>query len=133
MISREQGRQGGGILADAMGLGKTVSIIALILACPLPGFDKFRQILGWNPDPSMGTVNNGVNLIVAPASLLQQWQKEIETKTSPKLKVLRYDALGKIGVTASCLYRYQAILVSYETLLSDYNKKVLAAYPLPII
>lgn len=134
MRSREQGVQGGGILADAMGMGKTVSIIALILACPLPGKDETRKRMSYAPDPTRGPINNGVTLIVAPASLLRQWQKEIESKTEPKLNVLRYESAGKLRYPAWHLNLFHVILVSYETLLSDYNTEVctsLVYFPLP--
>lgn len=62
----------GGILADSMGLGKTVMLLALIQS-------------------SIETNNrNGpstTTLIVSPLSLLGQWQEEIESKTTMTYRV----------------------------------------------
>eukprot|EP00934_Nitzschia_sp_Nitz4_P000407 Nitzschia sp. Nitz4//scaffold168_size48592//31392//34905//NITZ4_007053-RA/size48592-augustus-gene-0.23-mRNA-1//-1//CDS//3329538330//407//frame0 len=56
----------GGILGDAMGLGKTVMFLSLIQSTS----DKKDD--GSQP---------GATLVVTPLSLLQQWQEEIESKT----------------------------------------------------
>lgn len=57
----------GGILADSMGLGKTVMLLALIQSSLAPNTRM---------EP------NTTTLIVTPLSLLAQWQEEIESKTS---------------------------------------------------
>ncbi len=69
MLGREMSGVGfpGGVLADEMGLGKTVQTIATMLGNPQP-----------NP-----------TLIVAPKSLLTQWQREIAKFSSLPSFVLR--------------------------------------------
>ncbi|MEG0580475.1 MAG: SNF2-related protein, partial [Niameybacter sp.] len=57
----------GGILADDMGLGKTLQVIALIL--------------------SEREIREKPSLVVAPTSLVLNWEREIE-KFAPELKVL---------------------------------------------
>ncbi|PIA35393.1 hypothetical protein AQUCO_03500045v1 [Aquilegia coerulea] len=63
----------GGILADDQGLGKTISMIVLIL------LQKHLQ-------PAAGT------LVVCPASVLRQWARELDDKVtdSAKLSILIY-------------------------------------------
>ncbi|QKV67462.1 DEAD/DEAH box helicase [Streptomyces harbinensis] len=61
----------GAVLADDMGLGKTITLIALHL---------HRQATGEHPGPT---------LVVCPASLLGNWQREIET-FAPGTPVHRY-------------------------------------------
>ena len=58
-LQETEKRFGGGILADEMGLGKTIQIIDMMLS---------------NPKKK--------NLVVAPASLVSQWQTEIHKFTS---------------------------------------------------
>jgi SNF2 family DNA or RNA helicase len=63
----------GGILADSMGLGKTIMLLALIQS----GLEKPRTT------NSRKTTNGpSTTLIVSPLSLLAQWQEEIESKTT---------------------------------------------------
>ncbi|MFI9813483.1 DEAD/DEAH box helicase [Saccharothrix variisporea] len=67
----------GACLADDMGLGKTVTLIALHL-----------HRAG---DP---TTSGGPTLVVCPASLLGNWQREIE-KFAPGVPVTRYHGSGR--------------------------------------
>jgi DNA repair protein RAD5 len=58
----------GGILADSMGLGKTVMLLSLIEASK-------------EDDEKKGETQNRSTLVVTPLSLLLQWENEIESKT----------------------------------------------------
>ncbi|KAH8404911.1 hypothetical protein KR222_010414, partial [Zaprionus bogoriensis] len=98
MTWREKQRPRGGILADDMGLGKTLTMIALVLAgktklkssgAPASSDDdddedagrKRKSLGGWN---SKGRKDNhaGGTLVICPASLLRQWEGEINSKLS---------------------------------------------------
>lgn len=61
------------ILADAMGLGKTVMTIALILSGKGRGFQKDQQEI---QEVSIETLTKpkGGTLIVCPMALLSQWK-----------------------------------------------------------
>lgn len=81
----------GGILADEMGLGKTIEILALLC-----------------------THRASPTLVVAPLSLLTQWQTEITAK-SDNLSVLTYH--GQLRTAdAAVLESYDVVLTTYETL-----------------
>ncbi|XP_039139181.1 DNA repair protein RAD5B [Dioscorea cayenensis subsp. rotundata] len=81
----------GGILADAMGLGKTVMTIALILANPGRGISHDKDIEMSNDNhqstgisnTKTSTVVKGGTLIVCPMALLGQWKDELETHSKP--------------------------------------------------
>ena len=79
MVSRELATKApnGGILADAMGLGKTVTT----LAC----------ICGNTPDKKSIKNRQKATLVVVPASLLAQWEAEID-------RHVKSDFLGKVLV-----------------------------------
>ncbi len=88
----------GGILADEMGLGKTVQIIAFMLSQREAG-------------------RAGTDLVVVPATLIFNWQRELAA-LAPSLKVLtRYGVDRAKSITT--LGRYDVVLTSYTTLLAD--------------
>ncbi|EFN78730.1 Transcription termination factor 2 [Harpegnathos saltator] len=84
LLWREQQRPSGGVLADDMGLGKTLTMISLIIAT----LDKKHSID--DSDDSDDSDNKwsknkplrhaGGTLVVCPASLLSQWEKEVQDK-----------------------------------------------------
>ena len=88
----------GGCLADDMGLGKTIQIIAFILL--------LRRKKAQN-----------TNLVIVPTSLIFNWQAEIE-KFAPSLKVLTIYGASRIKEIKD-FDKYEVILTSYGTLLSD--------------
>jgi SNF2 family DNA or RNA helicase len=90
----------GGCLADDMGLGKTVQIIAFLLS------QREKQV-------------QNTNLIIVPTSLIFNWQAEVG-KFAPDMKVLTIYGADRIKDTES-FDRYEIILTSYGTLLSDVN------------
>ncbi|MFF1715761.1 SNF2-related protein [Streptomyces sp. NPDC058268] len=83
----------GGCLADDMGLGKTITLIALHL---------HRQ-----DTPSTA----GPTLVICPASLLGNWQREIE-KFAPGTPVLRYHGTERSLVGADTGF----VLTTYATM-----------------
>ncbi|KAH6672708.1 SNF2 family domain-containing protein [Plectosphaerella plurivora] len=84
----------GGILADDMGLGKTLQIISLILA---------------------GT-GSGPTLIVAPVSVMSNWEQQINRHVHPDQlpKVLIYH--GSSAAQAGSLAKYDVVVTSYGKL-----------------
>jgi superfamily II DNA or RNA helicase len=87
---------GSGLLADDMGLGKTLQSIAFLL---------FR--LAENPTAK--------HLIVAPASLLYNWQDEL-TKFAPSVSSVVYHGNNR---EEGSLKTYPVIITSYGTLRQD--------------
>lgn len=63
----------GGILADDMGLGKTLQVVSFILS---------EKAI-----PSDMAPNSGPALVIAPTSLVYNWQEEVK-KFAPEMKVL---------------------------------------------
>ncbi|WP_369367897.1 DEAD/DEAH box helicase [Streptomyces sp. CG4] len=95
----------GGCLADDMGLGKTVTLIALHL---------HRQT-----DASAA----GPTLVVCPASLLGNWQREIE-RFAPGVPVRRFHGPGR---TLGSVRDGEFVLTTYGTMRLDAER--LAAQP----
>ncbi|KAI2464098.1 SNF2 family N-terminal domain-containing protein [Annulohypoxylon bovei var. microspora] len=95
----------GGLLADTMGLGKTIQALALILA------HKSTDLA------------HKTTLIVAPLSLLKQWEREIQTKVKPayKLTTLLYHGTDKRKVSIAKLLTYDVVLTTYGTIAWEYK------------
>ncbi|KAH8278967.1 hypothetical protein KR018_011814, partial [Drosophila ironensis] len=93
MAWREKQTPSGGILADDMGLGKTLTMISSVLACKLlqesgEGMDseseeeqedKRKSKGGWSSKGRKDS-HRGGTLVVCPASLLRQWEGEVNSK-----------------------------------------------------
>lgn len=83
----------GGILADEMGMGKTIQTIAMLLEEP----------------------RKKPNLVVAPTVALVQWKREIETHTNCALKVLLYHGANR-STDIDHLKEYDVVLSTYSIL-----------------
>lgn len=100
----------GGILADDMGLGKTLQTIAVLLA--------YRQ-----ERESMGGAASRTSLIIAPASLVYNWQEELR-HYAPELSVAMI--VGSQPERRQKLLQYQ----DYDVLVTSYDllKRDIADY-----
>ncbi|BEJ17347.1 hypothetical protein CspHIS471_0607480 [Cutaneotrichosporon sp. HIS471] len=106
MMKREQrkGKGGcGGLLCDAMGLGKTIQTLALMLA----------------RDERPADYERAPQLIVAPLALLVQWKEEIETKTTKGFRVYIHHGANRLKSAAQIRNSYDIVLTTYGTLCSE--------------
>ena len=93
----------GGFLADSMGMGKTLTMLAVISRHRVPS-----------------TYNN---LVVVPTSLIGQWKKEIESKTNLSVLVFHGPRRNKDPMYLS---QFDIVLTSYGIVREDYE--LLQAY-----
>jgi SNF2 family DNA or RNA helicase len=91
----------GGILADDMGMGKTIQTLALIHQ------HRFYP-----------NVRHGGTLIVAPVALIHQWEREIVSKSSIRLKVCVYHGPKKIS-TKEEMRKYDVVITTYSVLSNE--------------
>lgn len=87
----------GALLADQMGLGKTLQAIALMTA-----LEPSKQVL-----------------VVVPASLVENWIREL-AQFAPTLKVLAHFGSKRVGLAAH-FEGINVILTTYETVIADIN------------
>ena len=89
----------GVILADVMGLGKTLQIIGLIT----------RNVMN-------DKINN---LVICPATLLENWRRELG-KFSPSMKALIHFGPMRSGI-ARKLTGFDVVFTTYDVLISDHS------------
>ncbi|KAH7072747.1 SNF2 family N-terminal domain-containing protein [Paraphoma chrysanthemicola] len=120
----------GGILAEEMGLGKTVELMALMTHHKRPSVsDKiFDAYTGAYVTPS------GATLIITPPAILEQWINEVHNH-APELKVFHYKGLPPpsapkkehAAATVENLLRYDIVVTTYNVL----SKEIHHATPPP--
>lgn len=101
LLKQEKSRYRGGILADEMGMGKTIQTIALFLS------DKKRE---------------GPILVVAPTVAIMQWRNEIEQHTGGKLSMLIFHGSNRT-TSKEEIMKYDVVLTTYALLGSVYRKQ----------
>lgn len=108
----------GGILAEEMGLGKTLELLALILLHTKPANEPTASATDSTLRPS------GATLIVAPESLRQQWMTEM-SRHAPGLRYMFYNGCSKSLKTAAAdeiegkLASCDVVLTTYKILSSE--------------
>ncbi|KAF6153230.1 hypothetical protein GIB67_036576 [Kingdonia uniflora] len=126
----------GGILADAMGLGKTVMTIALILAKLGKGIPDDQKVIKdvKGEDLQMGKQRKnayqtkaqptakGGTLIVCPMALLGQWKDEIENHSKPgTLQVYVHYGGDRIS-DPKAISEHDVVLTTYGVLAAAYKE-----------
>ncbi|KAL1853364.1 DNA helicase rad5 [Paecilomyces lecythidis] len=125
----------GGILADEMGLGKTIEMLSLIHSHGLRGDDQHANDASLDtlrrlPKQSRSTVlAPHTTLVVAPTSLLAQWESEAIKASQPgTLKALVYYGADKaVNLRNLCCANNavdapNVIITSYGVVLSEYRQ-----------
>ena len=127
----------GGIIADDMGIGKTIQTIALILNTridtpvtpPKPNIPTLRSSysFGFVPpeeDPvilkstadSLGLIPSKSNLVICPLSIISNWEEQIELHCKQgALSVYVYHGQKRSNVP-SFLAAFDVVLTTYQTL-----------------
>ncbi|CRL27116.1 SNF2-related [Penicillium camemberti] len=100
----------GGILAEEMGLGKTVEVIALI------SLNK-RASQPIKADPE-GLRPTGATLIITPPAILEQWKQELN-EHAPTLRVYHYNGIKRGKETTDDMIVEE--LAEFDVVLTTYN------------
>lgn len=115
----------GGLLADAVGYGKTAAVLALIAltrsaADPVPPLPTRQALQKAKRIPSQAT------LVMLPPNLFDQWQKEIQKFLSDDFKVVAITHLTALkNVTVHQLRTADIVLVSLRLLVSKKYQEAL--------
>ncbi|KAF2168317.1 hypothetical protein M409DRAFT_65759 [Zasmidium cellare ATCC 36951] len=110
----------GGILADVMGLGKTLSILALVAETR----EAARRFRREGPEDRDGQLTNSkATLIICPKSVLSNWQEQIRNHSAHgKFKIYTYHGTSRIQ-DVDKLSRFDVVLTSYNTAATELHGK----------
>ncbi|KAM7488286.1 hypothetical protein LguiB_025770 [Lonicera macranthoides] len=124
----------GGILADAMGLGKTVMTIALILTrlgkgCPDnqetvsedPTDTEYIRQKRKNGNTEVQSRARGGTLIICPMALLSQWKDELETHSKPESISIFVHYGGDRSTDPKVIAEPDVVLTTYGVLTAAYK------------
>jgi E3 ubiquitin-protein ligase SHPRH len=107
-----------GILAEEMGLGKTVEMIALISLHKRP-----QDVYGTSVKSPGELLPSSATLIITPPSILPQWISELQ-RHSPTLKVFNYKGVKSHpepdhGQLLDKLRHHDVVFTTYNVLTSE--------------
>jgi SNF2 family DNA or RNA helicase len=107
----------GGLVADPMGLGKTLTMIALVAA------DLNEPVIGESSsdaeEDDWPTVN--ATLVIVPQPLLSIWEQQISEHVQPGvMRFCRHHGKERIG-NIQAIERMNIVLTTYHTLSADWN------------
>ncbi|KAH7324014.1 SNF2 family N-terminal domain-containing protein [Rhexocercosporidium sp. MPI-PUGE-AT-0058] len=115
----------GGILADEMGMGKSLSLLALIiytLPCQRSHNDENGYLASEQKD-----IWSSATLIIAPKSTIQGWRQQVNKHTRPGvLKLHIYHGNGR-RISRDRLVEFDIVLTTYETAASDTSQNGILA------
>ncbi|XP_037954856.1 transcription termination factor 2 [Teleopsis dalmanni] len=129
---RENQKPRGGILADDMGLGKTLTMISMIVSAKAreeqnpekveedseSDDDKKNQV--WSTK-GRRTYYEGGTLVVCPASLIRQWESEIENKVMRnKLTVCLHHGNNR-DTKPKHLRTYDVVITTYNIVAREHK------------
>ncbi|KAK0522956.1 DNA repair protein rad16 [Tilletia horrida] len=107
LVKQEDSPWQGGLLADEMGMGKTVQMISLMLTD-----EKRRKAI----DKARAT------LVVAPTVAIMQWSNEL-AKYAPQFKVVLWHGANRAAVDSDEMRKADVVLTSYAVLESSFRRQ----------
>ncbi|KAK4146368.1 SNF2 family N-terminal domain-containing protein [Dichotomopilus funicola] len=109
----------GGILADVMGLGKTLTMIATITST----LAASRQYLSNSTAHESGVKTGATLVVVTSVQVLDVWETEIKKHVEPeKLRTYRFHGRNR-PASPGVLNGFDVVLTTYATLCAEQKKR----------
>lgn len=115
MVGQEESKYKGGILADEMGMGKTLQAISLIL----------ENVRVADPPATKGkksSIVRGGTLVVCPVVAVMQWKSEIERFVEPNRVSVYIHHGAKRDDLPSRIASYDIVLTTYSIIENEVRK-----------
>ena len=124
----------GGILADMMGLGKTLSILSLIVGSLTDAQAWARQRPTSLPhDEVAPAMNSKTTLLISPLSTLANWEEQIATHIKPgTLSYHVYHGSNRCKDIEQ-LAHYDMVITTYSIVSSEYNGRSKKRHGSPLL
>ncbi|KAE8382709.1 P-loop containing nucleoside triphosphate hydrolase protein [Aspergillus bertholletiae] len=135
ITSNEQRAQpdesGGGILADEMGMGKSLTTLVLIAK-------TLREAGQWVEDTkslsgtSLAEMPTRATLVVVPSHvLINTWEREINNHLNAGMKMMRYHGRSRKELISN-IGGYDIVITTYNTLAKEHDAKILGKGQSPL-
>lgn len=128
ITGNEQGAQpdesGGGILADEMGMGKSLTTLVLI-AKTLKDARQWADNKKAFPGASLAETPTRATLVIVPSRvLINTWVREIDEHLNAGMKIMKYHGRSRKALI-DCIDGYDIIITTYNTLAKEHDAKIL--------
>lgn len=115
----------GGILADMMGLGKTLSILSLIISTmeDAEAWSRKKPPPG-HPENGLPLIRNAkTTLLVSPLSTISNWEEQVKAHVLPNsLTYYVYHGNNRCG-DLSELLKYDIVITTFNVVSSEFDKR----------
>ena len=105
-----------------MGLGKTLTMISLIISNPRQkGADKEYHPAHFD-HRTLAKFEISATLVICPSQLIPQWENEIKTRLSTKLKVISIALINQLReLTYQDIINSDVVIISHQFLFKNSN------------
>ncbi|KAI1871434.1 uncharacterized protein JN550_004428 [Neoarthrinium moseri] len=117
--------KGGGILADEMGMGKSLSILSLIVETLAKGQEWAEERKSKGEDSHLKGHTRSTLIVVSSALLINNWCKEIEDHLEDSLTVVRYHGPSRPRKAdeISAIQNSDIVITTYNTLAKEFSDR----------
>ncbi|KAK0710005.1 SNF2 family N-terminal domain-containing protein [Lasiosphaeria miniovina] len=114
---------GGGVLADEMGMGKSLSTLALILQTLVVGHEWAEKRRAEEHSSGKARRHSHSTLVIVPSALLiNNWMNEIQVHAGDVLTTVKYHGQTR-PKHLDILEKSDVIITTYNTLAAEYAQK----------
>ncbi|KAH7032710.1 SNF2 family N-terminal domain-containing protein [Microdochium trichocladiopsis] len=123
LASERPTERGGGVLADEMGMGKTLTMIAVIVQTLSEAHRYVVERQSSAHQSGKSNIYSHSTLVVVPSELLiNTWTKQINKHVGDDLTYVKYHGAGRLK-DAESLSKADVVITTYHTLAVEFKEK----------